>query len=195
MVAEAVDHQGLRAAGAGPGPDGRHRGVGYTSFVERTGYASAKFLANRGTPFGAHESVTLRANRSGGIDLYTGVSTFGQSNETAFAQILAEVHGIDYGAIRVHAGDTGATPLNTGAFASRTLIAGSGAVREAAIELRAKTLRVAAAMLGEAEPEALAIEGDAVLCRQEPEPGRAGLSEVPSPRLPARGSGRGGAGS
>lgn len=167
MVAEAIDYERLRAAGPGPGPDGRYRGVGFTSFVERTGYASAKFLANRGSRFGAHESVTLRANRSGGIDLFTGVSTFGQSNETAFAQICAEVHGIDFDAIRVHAGDTRATPLNTGAFASRTLIAGSGAVRDAAVALRDKTLRIAAFRLG-TEVDDLEIAGDAVVSRSDP---------------------------
>jgi carbon-monoxide dehydrogenase large subunit len=167
MVAEAIDYERQRAAGPGPGPDGRYRGVGFTSFVERTGYASAKFLANRGSRFGAHESVTLRANRSGGIDLFTGVSTFGQSNETAFAQICAEVHGIDFDAIRVHAGDTRATPLNTGAFASRTLIAGSGAVREAAAALREKTLRIAAFRL-ETEMEDLEIAGDAVVAKSDP---------------------------
>ena len=53
---------------------------------------SAKFLAGRGSQFGAHESVTLRANRSGGVDLYTGVSTFGQGSETAFAQIVRRGH-------------------------------------------------------------------------------------------------------
>ncbi|MBS1677857.1 MAG: xanthine dehydrogenase family protein molybdopterin-binding subunit [Actinobacteria bacterium] len=168
MVAEAIDYERLRAAGRGPGEDGRYRGVGFTCFVERTGYASAKFLANRGSRYGAHESVTLRANRSGGIDLYTGVSTFGQSNETAFAQICAEVHGIDFDAIRVHAGDTGATPLNTGAFASRTLIAGSGAVREAAQELRDKTLRIAAGQLS-VEVEDLEVVDGAVVSRTDPD--------------------------
>jgi carbon-monoxide dehydrogenase large subunit len=167
MVADAIGYDKLRAAGPGPGPDGRYRGIGLTSFVERTGYASAKFLAKRGSRFGAHESVTLRANRSGGIDLFTGVSTFGQSNETAFAQICAEVHGIDFDAIRVHAGDTRATPLNTGAFASRTLIAGAGAVRDAAVKLRDKTLRIAAGRL-EVDVDELEVAGDAVISRRDP---------------------------
>jgi carbon-monoxide dehydrogenase large subunit len=167
MVADAIEYDKLRAAGPGPGPDGRYRGIGLTSFVERTGYASAKFLAKRGSRFGAHESVTLRANRSGGIDLFTGVSTFGQSNETAFAQICAEVHGIDFDAIRVHAGDTRATPLNTGAFASRTLIAGAGAVRDAAVKLRDKTLRIAAGRL-EVDVDELEVAGDAVISRRDP---------------------------
>jgi len=48
------------------------------------------------------------------------------------------------------------------------MIAGAGAVREAAAALRAKTLRIAAAML-EAEPEALEVAGEVVRCREEPE--------------------------
>jgi carbon-monoxide dehydrogenase large subunit len=162
MAAEAVGYEELRARGCGPREDGRYVGVGLSSFVERTGYASAKFLANRGSQYGAHESVVLRANRSGGIDLYTGVSTFGQSNETAFAQVCSEVLGIAFEAITVHAGDTSSSPLNTGAFASRTMIAAAGAIEKAAREFRGKVLRIAAAMLDVADPEELEITGRTV---------------------------------
>ncbi|MCW2983019.1 MAG: aldehyde oxidase, partial [Conexibacter sp.] len=134
MAADAVGYAALRAAGRGPREDGRLVGVGLSSFVERTGYASAKFLANRGSQFGAHESVILRANRSGGIDLYTGVSSFGLSNETAFALVCCEVLGIAFDAIKVHAGDTASSPLNTGAFATRTMIAAAGALEKASRE-------------------------------------------------------------
>jgi carbon-monoxide dehydrogenase large subunit len=147
MAAEAVSYAAHRAAPKGPRADGRLIGIGLASFVERTGYASARFLAKRGSQFGAHESVTLRANRSGGIDLYTGVSSIGQSSETAFSQLCAEVLGVDYDIIRVHAGDTAASPLNTGSFASRTLIAAAGALREAGLAFRLKTLRLGAAIL------------------------------------------------
>ena len=82
MAAEAVDYDGHRAGRREDRGEGRLTGIGFASFVERTGYASARFLAGRGSRFGAHESVILRANRSGGIDLYTGVSTFGQGSET-----------------------------------------------------------------------------------------------------------------
>jgi carbon-monoxide dehydrogenase large subunit len=167
MAAEAIDYDAIRAAGRGPREDGRHVGIGLSSFVERTGYASGKFLKGRGSKFGAHESVTLRANRSGGVDLYTGVSTFGQGSETAFAQVCSSVLGIDYDAVRVHAGDTGATPLNTGAFASRTMIAAAGAVEAAALELRAKTLRIAAYLLGVDDPEGLEIDGRVVRARHD----------------------------
>lgn len=131
----------------GPREDGRYVGIGLTSFVERTGYASSKFLAARGSRFGAHESVTLRANRSGGVDLYTGVPAFGSSVETAFAQVCADVLGVDLDAVRVHPGDTASAPVNTGAFASRTTIAAAGAIEEAAGQIRAKALRIAAHVL------------------------------------------------
>jgi len=161
MVADRVGYHALRAAPREPRPDGRVVGVGLASFVERTGYPSARFLAARNSKFGAHESLTIRANRSGGLDLYTGVSTFGQGSETAFAQICAELFGIAYESVRVHAGDTAASPLNTGGFASRTLIAAAGAIEEACVELRRKTLRIAAHML-DVDGDRLTIDGDKV---------------------------------
>ncbi len=167
MAADAVDYEAHRAAPVEADREGRLRGIGFASFVERTGYASARFLARRGSRFGAHESVTLRANRSGGIDLYTGVSTFGQGSETAFAQVCAEVFGIDYDAVHVHAGDSAASPLNTGAFASRTLIAAAGAIEEAAAALRTKTLRIAAMVL-QTDPASLVVDGQVVALRDDP---------------------------
>lgn len=167
MAAEAVGYEAHWPASRPVREDGRIRGIGFSAFVERTGYASARFLAGRGSQFGAHESITLRANRSGGIDLYTGVSTFGQGSETAFAQICAEVTGIDYNAIRVHAGDTGASPLNTGAFASRTLIAGTGAIRVAGEAFREKMLAIGAMAL-QADPRELAVQSGSVCHRADP---------------------------
>jgi len=156
-AADAIDYERRRRDGRGPFDDGRYRGVGFSSYVERTGYASGKFLAARGSRFGAHESVTLRANRSGGIDVYTGVSSIGQGSETVFAQMLSEIVGIGYDAITMHAGDTGNSPLNTGAFASRTVIAAAGALLEAGDRLLAKTLRIAAWLLEVDEPARLEV--------------------------------------
>lgn len=167
MAADAVDYRRHRERPRLPRDDGRLVGIGFASFVERTGYASARFLASRGSQFGAHESVTLRANRSGGIDLYSGVSSFGQGSETAFAQICAEVLGTDYDIIHPHMGDTATSPLNTGAFASRTLIAAAGALREAALAFREKTLRLGAAMLG-VSPEEVDLSGRSVALRADP---------------------------
>jgi carbon-monoxide dehydrogenase large subunit len=161
MAAEAVGWSAHAGVPRAPRADGRIVGIGFSSFVERTGYASARFLAKRGSQFGAHESVTMRANRSGSVDVYTGVSTMGQSSETAFAQVVADVTGIAYERIRVHSGDTASSPLNTGAFASRTMIAAAGALREAGEELAAKTRRLAAFVL-ERTADEVVIDGRVV---------------------------------
>jgi carbon-monoxide dehydrogenase large subunit len=168
MAAEAVGWAAHRDAGHGPRPsDGRYRGIGFSCYVERTGYASSKFLAARGSRFGAHESVTIRANRSGSLDVYTGVSSIGQGSETVFAQMCAEFFGCDYDRVRVHTGDTGSSPLNTGSFASRTVIAAAGALLDACVRLREKTLRIAAHLLDVADPESLNIVGHAVQHRDD----------------------------
>jgi aerobic carbon-monoxide dehydrogenase large subunit len=161
MAAGAVGWDAHRSAGHGPFA-GRYLGIGFSSFVERTGYPSAKFLASRNSQFGAHESVTVRANRSGGLDIYTGVSSIGQGSETVFAQMCSEFFGIDYESVTVHAGDTGSAPLNTGAFASRTVIAAAGALREACTRLRDKTVRIAAWMLGVEDHGDLEVAGGLV---------------------------------
>lgn len=158
MAVDAIGYADVRAAGRGPRADGRYVGIGLSSFVERTGYDSSRFLQRRGSRFGAHESVTLRANRSGGIDLFTGAPAFGQSVETTLAQLCAHAVGLDVAAVRVHAGDTSSAPLNTGSFASRTTIAAAGAIDQAAAEFKAKTLRIAASLL-DAQPEELELRG------------------------------------
>jgi aerobic carbon-monoxide dehydrogenase large subunit len=163
MAAEAVEYDRLRAAERGPLPDGRYRGVGLSAFVERTGYAGSRFLQGRGSRFGAHESVILRGNRSGTLELYTALPPFGTSMETTLAQVCASVHGISFDLVRVIAGDTGTAPMNTGSFASRTMIAAGGAVADAAAKLRGKTLRIAANLLGDADPSELEIDGDRVI--------------------------------
>lgn len=144
---EAIDYERVRAEQRQRDGDSRRLGIGVASFVEMTGYPGSRFLGKHGAAYGAHESVTLRANRSGGIDLYTGVATFGQATETTFAQITASVVGISPDAVAVHAGDTLGTPYNVGSFASRTTIAGAGAILAAGNDLRAKVLRIASGFL------------------------------------------------
>ena len=69
--------------------------------------------------------------------------------------------------IAVHAGDTAASPLNTGAFASRTLIAAAGAIEEAARLMREKILLIAAHVLGEDDPDTLEVSGRSVVDRAD----------------------------
>src|SRR5690606_28505211 len=107
---------------------------------------------------------------------YTGVASIGQGSETVFAQMCADVLNVDYDLIRVHTGDTAASPLNTGAFASRTVIAAAGAIKQASVAFREKLLQIAAWAL-EAPLDDLEIDGSSVHRRSDP------LIQVPLAQL------------
>jgi carbon-monoxide dehydrogenase large subunit len=147
MAADGIGYAAARERQRALREEGRYTGIGVACYVEMTGYPGSKFLGKHHAEYGAHEGVVIRANRSGGVDVYTGVPPIGQSTETAFTQVAATVIGLDASRVRVFAGDTQGTPVNTGSFASRTLIAGSGAIQRAGREIRDKALRVAAFML------------------------------------------------
>ena len=168
LAVERIDYREVRARQAELRGRGRFIGVGFSCFCEMTGYPGSAFLGKHGAQYGAHESVTIRANRSGGADLYTAVSAMGQSTETAYAQICASVLGIAPDEVVVYMGDTVGTPYNTGSFASRTLIAGAGAVDAAASQIRHKALRLAAHLL-EASAERLTIVDGTVVAEDDPE--------------------------
>ena len=168
LAVERIDYRDVRARQAELRGNGRFIGVGLSCFCEMTGYPGSAFLGKHGAQYGAHESVTIRANRSGGADLYTAVSAMGQSTETAYAQICASVLGIAPDEVVVYMGDTVGTPYNTGSFASRTLIAGAGAVDAAASQIRHKALRLAAHLL-EASAERLTIVDGTVVAEDDPE--------------------------
>jgi len=99
--------------------------------------------------------------------------------------VVSEVFGIDYESVRVHAGDTMASPLNTGAFASRTMIAAAGALRAAAERLSEKTLRLAAWQL-QTDVTDLEIAGSEVRHRCDPQV-RLALSAVFSVAITGQG--------
>lgn len=171
LAAAAVDYDAHRSRPRRM-PDGRYKGIGIASYVERTGVGGRESPNDKPVSeplFGPHESVTLRANWSGGLDLYTGVASFGQGSETVFAQMASECTGMDYERITVHAGDTGSSPINTGGFASRTVVAAAAAIEIAGRGFSAKVRRLAAFALDIEDPEDLVIDGGDVrsIDRQE----------------------------
>jgi carbon-monoxide dehydrogenase large subunit len=120
---------------------GRSIGLGLGNYVEGTG---------RG-PF---ESASVRVGASGRIVVTTGATAQGQGTRTMLAQLVAGVLGIRPDDIHVVDGDTAASPLGLGAFASRQAVtAGNAAylaaraVAEKAKELVSALLEVAAADL------------------------------------------------
>src|ERR1700733_3843533 len=130
---------------------GRMLGIGLANYVEGTG---------RG-PF---ESAGVRIGPSGQIMVTTGAADQGQGTQTMLAQIAAWALGVRPEDINVTAGDTAASPLGLGAYASRQTVTAGNAVHLAARMVAEKARQAASSML-EAAPEDLELADGAVRVR------------------------------
>lgn len=131
---DAMDYAGFEQRKTAAREHGRHIGLGLANYVEGSG---------RG-PF---ESALVRIGPTGRIVVATGATAQGQGIQTALAQVAADALDAPLEHIRVIAGDTAATPLGLGAFASRQTAVGGPAVHKAATEVRNKAIAAAATIL------------------------------------------------
>src|SRR5205807_48468 len=136
----------LRAAG-------RHVGIGVVCYVEGTG-------------IGPYEGARVTVEPSGRVRLATGVGTQGQGHFTVFAQIVAEVLGVDVTDVHVITGDTREFHWGTGTFASRGAVVAGSACHAAAVAVREKVLELASRELG-AAPADLVLDGGRVHLRSD----------------------------
>jgi CO/xanthine dehydrogenase Mo-binding subunit len=81
---------------------------------------------------------------SGKVTLATGIGTQGQGHFTAFAQVAAELLGVDPRDVEVTTGDTDQFDWGVGTFASRGAVVAGAATHEAAKAVRAKIMKAAA---------------------------------------------------
>jgi CO/xanthine dehydrogenase Mo-binding subunit len=114
--------------------DGKHLGVGICCYVEGTG-------------IGPYEGARVTVEPSGGVRVATGVGTQGQGHYTVFAQIVAEVLGVDVAGVRVTTGDTREFQWGTGTFASRGAVVAGSACHAAALSVKGKILALASQLL------------------------------------------------
>src|SRR5438045_6236433 len=96
---------------------------------------------------GPLESASLLVARSGKAFIATGATAQGQGVKTMLAQIAGGILGLAPENIEVVDGDTAASPLGLGAFASRQAVTAGNAVHRAANAVAAKAIEAAAAML------------------------------------------------
>ena len=134
---------------------GRLIGIGMANYVEGTG---------RG-PF---ESAAVRIGPSGRIVVTSGATDQGQGTTTMLAQLAGETFGVDASTIQVIAGDTAASPLGHGSYASRQAVTAGNAVHQAARMVADKAKQVASSML-EVAPDDLELIGGEVRVRGVPE--------------------------
>jgi carbon-monoxide dehydrogenase large subunit len=133
---------------------GRYLGLGVACYVEGTG-------------IGPYEGAHVRVEPSGKVLVATGLTTQGQGHQTTFAQIAAAALGCAPTDVTVITGDSRAFNWGAGTFASRGLVTSGNAIHAAALDVRAKILRLAADLL-EVSPADLEIADGAVRVRGVP---------------------------
>ena len=149
--AELLGHGSWPGVQARALAEGRLWGLGLACFVEPTAYGTASFGMRKMTIVPGYERATLRMDPSGSVIVMAGTHSHGQGHATSYAQIAADALGIDPGRVRLRQGDTELVPHGWGTFASRSIVAGGGAIARASADL-AGQLRAIAAHLIEAAP-------------------------------------------
>jgi carbon-monoxide dehydrogenase large subunit len=135
--------------------EGRCIGIGLSNYVEGTG---------RG-PF---ESTSVRIGPSGKIVVTTGATAQGQGVKSMLAQIAAGVFGANAHDVHVIDGDTDASPLGLGAYASRQAVTAGNAMFLAASKVADKARQMAAHML-EASADDLEIANGNIFVKGVPD--------------------------
>ncbi|MCD9589266.1 xanthine dehydrogenase family protein molybdopterin-binding subunit [Streptomyces sp. 8ZJF_21] len=172
---ESLDlcERALREAGwyerqAAARAEGRHIGIGFSCFSERTGYGSAAFAQRKMEVVPGFDLAEVRMDTSGAVTVTTGTISHGQSHETTMAQIVADALGLDFTKVKLHQGDTDRITYGWGTFASRSIAIGGSAVRLAAGRLGDKLRAIAAAEWG-IPPEETELDRGRVRRRDDPD--------------------------
>jgi len=161
MAVKAVDVPAFRARQKETRAKGRHLGIGFATFSERTGYGSPAFAARGMEITPGWETVILSVDPSGFIEARIGSSPHGQGLRTTLAQIIADELGVTPELIKVIHGDTDRAPYGWGTFASRSLVISGGATLIAARKVRAKLIKIASHMLEAAPDDIVLADGSA----------------------------------
>ncbi|MDT8855682.1 xanthine dehydrogenase family protein molybdopterin-binding subunit [Paracoccaceae bacterium Fryx2] len=148
---EISDHAGFEARRLESLARGKLRGFGIAHYIEACGIAPSNLVGQLGARAGLYESATVRVNATGSISVFTGSHSHGQGHETSFAQVVAEMIGIDANQIDIIHGDTSNTPMGMGTYGSRSLAVGGSAIVKATNKIVNKAKKIASHLLEAAE--------------------------------------------
>lgn len=120
-----------------------------------------------GTMVAGYDSSTVKVDPSGSVTVLTGVTNPGGGNPTGIAQIVADELGVAIETVRVVQGDTQACPYGFGNYSGRSTIVGGGSAALAAAEIKAKIVKVAAALMG-IQPDSIGLRRGIITSSEKP---------------------------
>jgi carbon-monoxide dehydrogenase large subunit len=108
---------------------GRYIGLGLATYVECCAYGWDK--------------ATVKINKDGSATVLSGTSPHGQGAATGFAQIVADMLGLDISKVEIIYGDTKKVRTGQGTAGSRTLAVGGSSIFQATTALQEKLFKLA----------------------------------------------------
>jgi len=162
LALKKSQYKQLRKTQANLRKRGRYMGIGLSTYVEICGMGPSSAM-----PAGGWESATVRVEPSGKVTVLTGSSPHGQGQETSFAQIAAELLGLEPDDVQVVHGDTAAVPYGIGTFGSRATAVGGTAVHKSLTKLREKLALIAGHLLQE-DPKKLVFADRKIFSKSAP---------------------------
>ena len=134
--------------------EGRHVGIGFSSFVETAGVGPS-----RTTHILGWESASVRVEPSGKITVLTGTAPHGQGLETAFAQIAADLLAVPMDDVTVRHSDTAVVSVGVGTFGSRSMSVGGHVIVRSAEKVLDKARHIAAFLMEAAAEDIVFADG------------------------------------
>ncbi len=125
---------------------GKLRGIGMAHVIEQAGSLT-------------DEMAEVRFDSAGGVTVFLGTHSHGQSHETTFCQLLVELLNVDPKSVKIKYGDTDAVAFGRGSFGSRSMAVGGAAVKAAAEKIIAKGKQIAGHLLEAAEADIEFLDG------------------------------------
>ncbi len=148
-AAKLVDYTGWRerqqesaaqgADGSAGGAPASRIGVGVSTYVEACGSGLRYDKA-------AAETASVRLTPEG-AEVIMGTSAYGTGHLTSWAQIVSDVLGVDVANVKVVQGDTERARHGFDSYGSRSLSVVGSALYQAALEVKARAVEVAARLL------------------------------------------------
>ncbi|MGE0714521.1 MAG: xanthine dehydrogenase family protein molybdopterin-binding subunit, partial [Alphaproteobacteria bacterium] len=142
----AVDWAGFEARRSAARAAGKLRGIGLSCYVERCAGAS-------------HEDATVEIAPDGRATVLVGTMANGQGHVTAYAQIVADMLGLDIAEVDVLQGDTDRVKKGQGTGGSRSLVMGGSAIHGAATKVIDKARMIAGHLLETADADIVFADG------------------------------------
>ena len=147
LALKMADYEGFRQRQAAARAQGKHLGIGLSTYVEVCGLGPSKAAGAMGFQGGLWEPATVRVLATGKVIVLTGTSPHGQGEETTFAQLVSEELGVPVEDIDVVHGDTNAIPMGWGTYGSRSTAVGGTAIYKATQKVIDKATKLAAHLL------------------------------------------------